>query len=321
VSKDDQTQNGAANQTFRYIGAINDLILTDPELATIRNNPNNESLYWLVSSASYDNEGNSSLYPSTEIIARNMWELQVANPGVNPVLQNIPPNFSATGDMGYGNNNITVDNVGPDRIYQEVYDSDPTAAKCKGQPGLPYPDNQRCCGYDFGKNPGEIGWGVKITQPVPGKPAAQNCPKNNTPNYKGTTDPSTTNSKYFTVAKTYPSTAASLVIPDNDIDPFGFKNKLNDPNFTKKGTPGTLNTEFNGYVLMFSVNNIPYNGKAVTLPGGAGEDMFGTWSFAQFVEFLGYAAKYLSTSAKGPGIKNPLIGIYEFDMIPSSWKT
>jgi hypothetical protein len=90
---------------------------------------------------------------------------------------------------------------------------------------------------------------------------------------------------------------------------------LNDPNFTKKGTPGTLDTGFNGYVLMFSVNSVNYNG------GGAGEDMFGTWSFDQFVEFLGYAAKYLSTSAKGPGIKNPLIGIYEFDMIPSSWKT
>jgi len=321
VSKDDQTQNGAANQTFRYIGAINDLILTDPELDTIRINNPNESLYWLVSSASYDNEGNSSLYPSTEIIARNMWELQVANPGVNTVLQSIPPNFSATGDMGYGNNNITVDNVGPDRIYQEVYDSDPTAAKCKGQPGRPYPDNQRCCDYDFGKNPGEIGWGVKITQPVPGKPAAQNCPKNNdTPNYQGTTDISTTNSKYFTLYNLHPSTAASRVIPHNDIDPFGMKNKLNDPNFTKKGTPGTLDTEFNGYVLMFSVNYIPYNGKAVTLAGGAGEDMFGQWSYEQFTDFLGYAAKYLSTSPKGPGIKNPLIGIYEFDMIPKSWK-
>jgi hypothetical protein len=321
VSKDDQTQNGAANQTFRYIGAINDLILTDPELATIRNNPNNESLYWLVSSASYDNEGNSSKYPSTEIIARNMWELQVANPGVSPVLQNIPPNFSATGDMGYGNNNITVDNVGPDRIYQEIYDIDPTAAKCKGQSGLPYPDNQTCCGYHFGSNSGEIGWGVKITQEVPGKPAARNCPtNNNTPNYQGTDDISTTNSKYFTLARLQAPSAASSVIPDNDIDPFGMKNKLNDKNFTKKGTPGTLDTEFNGYVLMFSVNSVGYSGKVVTLAGGAGEDMFGTWSYEQFTDFLGYAAKYLSTSSKGPGIKNPLIGIYEFDMIPSSWK-
>lgn len=320
VSKDDQTLNGAVNQTFRYIGAINDLILADPELATIRNN--NESLLWLVSSASYDNEGNSSLYPSTEIIARNMWELQVAGAGgsptystVHPELANIPPNFSSTGDMGYGNNNITLDNVGPDRIYQEIYDLDPTAAKCKGQPGNPYPDNQRCCEYSFGNNSGEIGWGVKITQPVSGHPAARQCPtNNNTANYKGTTDTNTTNSKYFTLAKLNPTTAASWVIPHNDIDPFGMKNKLDDKNFTKKGTPGTLDTQFNGYVLMFSVNSVDYNG------GGAGEDMFGTWSYDQFTDFLGYAAKYLSTSAKGPGIKNPLIGIYEFDMIPESWK-
>ena len=315
VSKDDQTKNGAVNQTFRYIGAINDLILADPELDIIRNNPNNESLYWLVSSASYDNEGNSGKYPKFEFQATNMWELQVANPGVNSELPNIPPNYSATGDMGYGNNNITMDNVGPDRIYQEIYDLDPTAAKCKGL-NPSYPNNQRCCDYNFGSNSGQIGWGVKITQPVSGHPAARQCPtNNNTPNYKGTTDISTTNSKYFTLAKLNPTSAASSVIPDNDIDPFGMKNKLDDKNFTKKGTPGTLDTQYNGYVLMFSVNSVNYNG------GGAGEDMFGTWSFDQFVEFLGYAAKYLSTSAKGPGIKNPLIGIYEFDMIPKSWKT
>ena len=321
--KDDQTKNGAVNQTFRYIGAINDLILADPDLAAIRNN--NESLYWLVSSASYDNEGNSGKYPKFEFQATNMWELQVAGAGgsptystVYPELANIPPNYSATGDMGYGNNNITMDNVGPDRIYQEIYDLDPTAAKCSSS----YPNDALCCDYYFGSNSGQIGWGVKITQPVSGKDpnpptfGARNCPtNNNTANYKGTTDTGTTNSKYFTLAKLNPTTAAHSVIPDNDIDPFGMKNKLNDPNFTKKGTPGTLDTGFNGYVLMFSVNSVGYNG------GGAGEDMFGTWSFDQFVEFLGYAAKYLSTSAKGPGIKNPLIGIYEFDMIPSSWKT
>ena len=321
TKKNDQTKNGAVNQTFRYIGAINDLILADPDLAAIRTN--NESLYWLVSSASYDDEGgNSSRYPDLESIATNMWELQVAGAGgsptystVYPELANIPPNYSATGDMGYGNNNITLDNVGPDRIYQEIYDLDPTAAKCKGL-NPSYPNNQRCCDYDFGKNSGEIGWGVKITQPVPGHPAARQCPtNNNTPNYKGTTDTGTTNSKYFTLAKLNPTTAASSVIPHNPIDPFGMKNKLNDSDFTKKGAPGSLDTQYNGYVLMFSVNSVNYNG------GGAGEDMFGTWSFAQFVEFLGYAAKYLSTSAKGPGIKNPLIGIYEFDMIPSSWKT
>ena len=316
--KDDQTKNGAVNQTFRYIGAINDLILADTELDTIRINNPNESLYWLVSSASYDNEGNSGKYPKFEFQATNMWELQVANGLVDPVLPNIPPNYSATGDMGYGNNNITMDTVGPDRIYQEIYDLDPTAAKCSSS----YPNDALCCEYDFGKNLGEIGWGVKITQNVSGKDigpptyGARNCPtNNNTPNYKGTTDPSTTNSKYFTLAKKFPSTAASQVIPNNDIDPFGMKNKLNDPNFTKKGTPGTLDTQYNGYVLMFSVNRVGYS-----INKTAGEDMFGTWSYDQFMEFLGYAAKYLSTSPKGPGIKNPLIGIYEFDMIPKSWK-
>jgi hypothetical protein len=324
VSKDDQTLNGAVNQTFRYIGAINDLILADPELATIRNN--NESLLWLVSSASYDNEGNSSLYPSTEIIATNMWELQVAGAGgsptystVHPELANIPPNYSSTGDMGYGNNNITLDNVGPDRIYQEIYDLDPTAAKCSSS----YPNDAHCCDYHFGSiSVGQIGWGVKITQNVPGKDpnpptfGARNCPtNNNTPNYKGTLRTDSTNSKYFTLAKLNPTTAAHSVIPGNDIDPFGMKNKLNDPNFTKKGTPGTLDTQYNGYVLMFSVNRVGYK-----VDKTAGEDMFGTWSYDQFTDFLGYAAKYLSTSAKGPGIKNPLIGIYEFDMIPSSWK-
>ena len=319
TKKNYQTKNGAVNQTFRYIGAINDLILADTELDTIRTN--NESLYWLVSSASYDDEGgNSSRYPDLESIATNMWELQVANGLVNSELANIPPNYSATGDMGYGNNNITLDNVGPDRIYQEIYDLDPTAAKCSSS----YPGDALCCGYYFGSNLGEIGWGVKITQNVPGKDpnpptfGARNCPtNNNTPNYKGTLNvrgPDSTNSKYFTLANLNPTTAASSVIPLR-TDPFGMKNKLNDPNFTKKGTPGTLDTEFNGYVLMFSVNRVGYK-----VDKTAGEDMFGTWKYDQFTDFLGYAAKYLSTSAKGPGIKNPLIGIYEFDMIPSSWK-
>ena len=82
---------------------------------------------------------------------------------------------------------------GPDRIYQEIYDLDPTGLNAR-EADILY-DN--CCDYYFGfESLGQIGWGVKITQNVPGKdPNAisgcwgSNCPTNQTtPNYKGTTD-------------------------------------------------------------------------------------------------------------------------------------
>ena len=333
VDKSSVSHNGAINQTFAYIGAINDLILNDPDLETIRNAPENagKELYWLVTSASYDNEGgNSGNYPYPETTTAQMWNLQVANPLVNSILAVIPPSYSATGDMGYGTDTITSATQGPDRIYQEIYDLDPTEHSCQNVPGQPYPNNPGCCAYDFGNQPGEIGWGVKINQKVPGKEPPQhpyhgrNCPSNtSTPNWKGTNSTATTNSKYYTLATQDHESAPHSVIP-LIYDPFGMKNKLDNKDFKLKGDPTDAATEYNGYVLMFSVNSVGY-----ATPGATkGEDMFGAldehglpvWSFDMFVNFLGYAAKYLANDSSGPQIKNPLIGIYEYDMIPELWK-
>jgi hypothetical protein len=306
-----------------YIGWINKLILadTDSDLTAYRTHYADDSLFWTVSSASFDNEENSSFYPTTEPTATTMWNQQVnGNPSTHPTFT-LPPDYSATGGMNYTplTTLIPSGTEGPDRIYQEVYDCDPTAQKCNNDKSGPcpptnsYPNCSKCCEYTFGNSAGEIGWGVKI---VTG--AGRQCPPNGGVNWKGTSTKLTTCSKYFTEFFKNSNTAYYQPLPNNGTDPFGLIHKLNNSDYQLKGDPTNPNTAFNGYVLMFSVNSIAW-GENI---GKQGEDMFGTWSYPQFVLFLKEAAKYL-TKAGGQGtdfpIVKPMLGIYEFDMIPSDW--
>jgi hypothetical protein len=316
-------KNGAFNQCMAYIGWINKLILadTDSDLVAYRAFYPDDSLFWTVSSASFDNEENSSFYPTTEPTATTMWNQQVnGNPSTHPTFT-LPPDYSATGGMNYTplTTLIPSGTEGPDRIYQEVYDCDPTALKCNNDKSGPcpptnsYPNCSKCCEYTFGNSAGEIGWGVKI---VTG--AGRQCPSNGGVNWKGTSTELTTCSKYFTEFFKNSNTAYYQPLPNNGTDPFGLIHKLNNSDYQLKGDPTNPNTAFNGYVLMFSVNSIAW-GENI---GKQGEDMFGTWSYPQFVLFLKEAAKYL-TKAGGQGtdfpIVKPMLGIYEFDMIPSDW--
>ena len=103
--KDNPDVNGSINQTFAYVAHINNLIINDPELNSITNGGDSpDYLFYLVTSASYDNEGNSGKYPgnfscngnnkapSSANIATTMWNQQMVGLPKAP-----PPGFSATG--------------------------------------------------------------------------------------------------------------------------------------------------------------------------------------------------------------------------------
>jgi len=257
--KDNKDLNGSINQTFAYVAHINKLIMSDPdtELQNIISNANpGDFLFYLVTSASYDNEGNSGKYPgnykcdaagkkvkSTPEIANQMWAQQ---------MQGLPiaalPGFSATGDMyGTGVDKLPLASSGPDRIYNEIYDLGPGT----NQGSNPIPQNN--CTYEYGFGAGQIGWDVKNSEtkgigctPVPGQ----------TP-FKGTTSLLTTSSKYYTLANYTKDSNPSLdparyIFPGgSSADPLAFKKKMLGLKIDQsRGNPAATDTEYNGQVLM-----------------------------------------------------------------------
>ena len=322
--KDDKDLNGSINQTFAYVAHINNLIISDPDLTYITNGGTNPTyLFYLVTAASYDDEGNSGKFPgnykcdgagqkvdSTPEIANQMWAQQ---------MQGLPiaalPGFSATGNMyGTGVDNLPSASSGPDRIYNEIYDLGPGSNQ-----GKPIPLNN--CTYGYGFESGQIGWDVKNSEttnigctPVRGQ----------TP-FKGTTNLLTTSSKYYTLANytkdSNPSQdPARYIFPGgSSADPLAFKKKMLGLKIDQsRGNPAATDTEYNGQVLMFSIESITKG--TVTKSGGVKgctEDAFGSWKYDDFIKMLQEAAKFLKNSGT---TSKPMFAIYEFDWLPDAWK-
>jgi hypothetical protein len=315
--KNDIDKNGSINQTFAYVAHINQLISLDTEITSLPlYTPTNKS-YYFITSASYDDEDNSSKYPgtsgplnnqleTTSTFADKMWKIQNERSS-GPSIEDLPA-YSATGGMfTNGLDNLQKESKGPGRVYQECYD--------KG------PDVSKQCPYKYGFLNGQKGWDVK------GHKSFNFCGTNFTP-FKGTSDMNTTASKYYTLAnyiepgKGYPANAPWLyIVPPDGSDPLRFKQKLDNPQWG--GTRGTSTvTEFNGNVLMFSIQSIT-NG-AITKSGGgvgASEDCFGSWKYDDFIKYLEQVAKFLGPNGSAVnGYDNPMLAIYEFDFVPDKWK-
>lgn len=322
--KDDPNVNGSINQTFAYVAYINNLIITDPELNSITNGgASPDYLFYLVTSASYDNEGNSGKYPgnfscttgnnkapSSANIATIMWNQQMAGLPIAGL-----PGFSATGGMyDDGVANLPSVSSGPDRIYNEIYDFGPGDFNTIPV-GCPYI-------YGFGTN--EIGWDVKA-------PEKEGCTPVSPPvdDYKGTTNVLTTNSKYYTLANysegpNPPSLdPARYIFPGDNSDPLAFKTRIGETNWEKdRGDKTNKETEYNGQVLMFSIESITKG--TVTKSGkvnGCTEDAFGSWKYEDFIKMLQNAAKFLGPNGTATNkYSNPMFAIYEFDWLPDAWK-
>ena len=320
--KDNKDLNGSINQTFAYVAHINNLIINDHELAYITNWGNNpEYLFYLVTAASYDNEGNSGKFPgnyqcgpagqkvkSTPDIANDMWAQQMHGLPIASL-----PGFSATGGMyDTGLTALPLASSGPDRIYNEIYDLGPGS----NQGSDPLPQNN--CTYNYGFSPGQIGWDVKNPREPGCTPVSPVVP-----DYKGTTNRDTTNSKYYTLANYTggynPSrNPARYIFTGDASDPLAFKKKILGLKIKEnRGSPSNLNTKYNGQVLMFSIESITAG--VVTRSGGVNgcsEDAFGSWKYPDFIMMLNNAAKYL----KEKNVKEPMFAIYEFDWLPDAWK-
>jgi hypothetical protein len=322
--KDDPDVNGSINQTFAYVAHINNLIIndTDPELQNIIATAGpGDFLFYLVTSASYDNEGNSGKYPgnfsckgnnkasSSANIATTMWNQQMVGLPIAGL-----PGFSATGGMyDDGVTNLPSVSSGPDRIYNEIYDFGPGDFN-KIPVGCPYI-------YGFGTN--QIGWDVKAPEKEGCTPVSPPVP-----DYKGTTNVLTTNSKYYTLANYSGGPNPSLdparyIFPGDSSDPLAFKTRIGETNWEKdRGDKTNKETEYNGQVLMFSIESITKG--AITKSGkvnGCTEDAFGSWKYEDFIKMLQNAAKFLGPNGTATNkYSNPMFAIYEFDWLPDAWK-
>ena len=111
-----------------------------------------------------------------------------------------------------GVTNLPSVSSGPDRIYNEIYDFGPGDFN-KIPVGCPYI-------YGFGTN--EIGWDVKAPEKEGCTPVSPFVP-----DYKGTTNVLTTNSKYYTLANYSGGPNPSLdparyIFPGDSSDPLAF---------------------------------------------------------------------------------------------------
>ena len=154
--KTDPLQNGTMNQTFRYVRYLNDFINNDNDFQTIRANYPQESLYWLITSISYDTEGNQGGFPDTKETINNLWEQQFRHTPIQNAY-----NWSATSTIGNSTlGDIPNSHTGPDRLYREIYDTFDNSAYISGQKagGTKYCDIHSGSG---GPGTTQNGWDVK----------------------------------------------------------------------------------------------------------------------------------------------------------------